>query len=163
MFGAALRNLEANVALIDDVLIHTINLMAQYKSVFALLLGREILEFDTSFHLFEATKGISTVLKVGDALHGRFVAGPPNGVLGSQRSLVNFGGGRTLAYAADGYRLNSEGIGGAEDRTDIIKAPDIVEHDCQTHFGGSAIVLNIRPIEIANGFLFHVLRKSRKN
>lgn len=62
MFGAALRDFKAYVALVYDFLVYSVNLMPEYKGVSATLLRREFLKLYAPFYLLEAAKGIALAL-----------------------------------------------------------------------------------------------------
>ena len=59
MFGAELRNLYRTVAGINHLLPNAFNLITENNSIFASLLGSEILKWNTALNLFYCVYSIS--------------------------------------------------------------------------------------------------------
>lgn len=63
MFRALLGNFKADIALIDDFLVDTVDFMPEDESIASPVLGRELLEFDAALDLFETTEGVAVALE----------------------------------------------------------------------------------------------------
>lgn len=161
MFCARLWNLQADVALIYNFLINAFGLVAEDQRIFATLLRGKVLKLDAAFHLFEAAECVAESLEFVDTPGCRLVIGPSDRIFCAERCLVDFGRGRGGADAAKCYSLYGEGVACAENRTYIIKAPHIVEHDCKPHFWQAFVMLDVNAVEVADSLFLHG-KKSKK-
>lgn len=143
VLGAALGYLETYVTLVDDLLVDSIDLVAEDEGIAASALGREVLKLDAAFHLLEAAEGVTVVLERGDTLGRSGIVDPLHRLLGAEGCLVYLGRRGAGADAAEGYPLDGKSVAGAENGSDIVEAPDIVEHDGEVHLFLAAIVVEV--------------------
>ena len=152
---AALGNFEAHVALVDDFLGHTLDLVAEYDGVASPRLRSELLQLDAPLHLLETAESVSLAL---EGLYAGICVGeilPAHRILRPESCLVDFGRRRTRADAAEHQPLDGKSVAGAEYGPDIVEAADIVEHYRERHFGLTSEVFDVRTVKVADGFLFH--------
>ena len=155
VLGATLRNFEAYVALVDNVLVHAVYFMAENEGVASAGLWREVLKLDAAFDLFETAEGVAVVLEGGYAFGCGGIVAPFDRVFGSEGCLVDFRRWRARADTTQGNSLDSKGIASAEYGSYVVEASHIVEHDCQMHLALSAVVLDVYAVKVPDCFFLH--------
>lgn len=131
VFRASLGDFKADVALIDDFLVDTVDFMPEDESIASPVLGFELLELDATLDLFETAEGVTVALECGDTFVGRRIVAPSDGVFRSESRFVNFWRGRTRADAAEDELLDGKCVTRAEDCSDVVEAANIVENHGQ--------------------------------
>lgn len=106
------------------------------------------------FSLFDAYDDISFGLELPDGLYRAFPVCPVHREFRTERGLVDLGGGRGGTDAAEDYAVGAESVAGAEGRTDVVTAADIVQNHCYGAFGEGLVFLDCgRPSSLFNNFL----------
>ena len=111
VFGALLRNLDAQVAGIDNLLGHTFHLVAQDNGGFLLIIDNKVLKSDAVMHLLDAADAVTVLFELIDAVECSGVVLPVDRLLGAKGGLVNFGLGRLRSDTAQTYTLDEERVG----------------------------------------------------
>lgn len=129
MLSAKLRYFDAHIAAVDDSLFDTFDLIAHYDGIFARGVETEVLHLDTIVRLLDAAYNIALAAKVGNSFESGIVMLPFHRVFGAEGGLMNLLRRGTGSYATKDETLDEERVACAEDRTDIVEAADIIEHD----------------------------------
>ena len=88
-------------------------------------------EGDRVMSLLDGEDGITLILKCSDGVEGVFVILPFDGFFGSEGGLMNLLIRGAATDAAEDDALDTHGVGGTEDRSDIMLAADVVKHHHQ--------------------------------
>ncbi len=157
MLCAALRNLQADIALIHNPLVYTVYLVTEYKGIAAPGFGTEILQADAALHLLESAYDAPLASEAVYAGLGRFIIIPAYGILGAESRLVDFWRRRHGAYAAERDALYRKSIAGTENRPYVVETPYVVENDCERKFRTVFETFDAQTPEIPDCFLFHAI------
>ena len=129
MLGAFLGNLQAEVRAVYDLLCDTAHFAAENKGVFASRFGDEGFERHRPLRLLDADDGISRFPQRPDGLQSIVEMLPGDAELRPEGRFVDFGGRGQGRIAAENDLVDTEGIRRPEDRSGVVRAPDIVQHD----------------------------------
>ena len=138
MLGAQLGYLQAAIAHVYYLLLHSLDLVAEDYGVAGMAVGGEVqpLELGGVLYLLYTIYIISARMKVCHGVFGTAEVAPVYTLLATQCGLVYLVVGRTGGDAAELNSLNTEGIATAEDGTHIVKGADIVEDHHNGQFVG---------------------------
>lgn len=73
---ASLGDFKADIALVDDFLVDTVDFMPEDESIASPVLRRELLELDATLDLFETAEGVAVALERGDTFVGGRIVAP---------------------------------------------------------------------------------------
>lgn len=160
MLGTNLRNFQTVVCSVYHFLCHTLYLIAHNNShgtpVFP------IHHIFTSFHLFQRNNDKTLFAQVIDAVYSILVVSPVHAVFSPQSRLVNLLMRRSPRDAAHTHLLNAEAVGGAQNRTYVIHAPYIVEHNNKGNLLRQAELFCAQAIHIQNRQFVHIETDNNK-
>ena len=85
---------------------------------------------------------------------------PRHGIFGTQSRLMDLGRRRTSGDAAKHYFLYTESIGRAKNRTDVVQAPHIVEHNGKGLFRRALKFFHRKAVHLFYGkfLIFHTAK-----
>ena len=132
MLGTVLRDFYCEIAGVDHRLLHPVNFVAEHERILAICGFRRGTfsrrQFNRVLRLLDGDDGVAVGAEGSDSVEGIGVVLPRHHLLGPERGLVNFGRRRKGADAAEGYAVDMEGVGAAENAADVIGAAHIVQH-----------------------------------
>lgn len=106
--------------------------------------------------LLDGKDGVSFGLQGTYGVEGVFVIRPRDGFFGSEGGLVNLLIRGAATDAAEDDSLDTHGVGGTEDRSDVMLAADVVKHHHQRQFVGLFVLVYIHPPHLGGRqFLTH--------
>ena len=119
-------------------------------------LFRHVFEGDGVMRLLDGKDGVSFGLEGMYGVEGVFVILPFDGLFGAKGCLMDLRVRRTTTNAAEDDALDTHGVCGTKDRTDIMLAADVVEDDYQRQFVGFFVLVYIHPPHLGGRqFLTH--------
>ena len=149
VFRAVLRDFQAQVRRVDDLLFHAAHLVAEDQRVALVRIGTEILQRRRPFRLLHAHDGVTFRPQGRHGFQGRSVMGPVHAELGTQGRLMDFRRRRRGGDAAQAELFDPEGVAGAEGRADVVLAAHVVEHQGKGRFAGLLVLLHGDPPQFA--------------
>ena len=110
--------------------------------------------------LLHRQRVITLLFKSEDCLQRVGCIFPRHGIFGTQSRLMDFGRGRTGGDAAKHYFLYTESIGRAKNRTDVVQAPHIVEHNGKGQFRRALKLFHRKAVHLFYGkfLIFHTAK-----
>lgn len=142
MFGSELRHFDTRIRKINDLLCHSVNLVAKNQSIALGRVGSETAKFERMFGLLDAYKGKSISTKCLKGIKGVVEMFPRHGEFGSKGGFVNFSRGRGGTDAAEQHFVSLKGIAASENAAHIVRAANIVQHHNQPARGRRLILLS---------------------
>lgn len=119
-------------------------------------LFRHVFEGDRVMRLLDGKDGVSFGLEGMYGVEGVFIILPFDGLFGAKGCLMDLCVRRTATDAAEDDALDTHGVCGTKDRTDIMLAADVVEDDYQRQFVGFFVLVYIHPPHLGGRqFLTH--------
>lgn len=155
VFCSELGDLEADVGGVHDLGCHAVDFMSGDNSVFFSVFGPEGVEADASLDLFEHADPIASATQFGNGVERVVEIFPFDGVFRSEGGFVDFGRRRGRGDSAKHHAVNKKGVGGPEDRSDVVERTNVVEHNRQRQFLPPAVLFDRIAMQIPDGFLFH--------
>ena len=115
-----------------------------------------VFEGDRVVCLLDGKDGIAFGLQGTYGVEGVFVILPFDGLFGSEGGLMDLLIRGAATNAAEDDALDTHGVCGTKDRTDIVLAADVVEDDYQRQFVGFFVLVYIHPPHLGGRqFLTH--------
>ena len=158
VLGAALRNLEADVAGINDALIDAVDFVPGDEGIAGARLRGELLKRYRVVDLLETAYRVTGGVQVGNGGESVGIISPSDRLLGAEGGLVDFGRRGRLRDATEHQSLDGEGIAGAEYRAYIVEGAHVVEDHGERYAPGSGKFLGREAPHIPYGFFLHSLR-----
>ena len=106
---------------------------------------RYLFEGDRVMCLLDGKDGIAFGLQGTYGVEGVFVILPFDGLFGSEGGLMDLLIRGAATNAAEDDAFDTHGVGGTEDRSDIMLAADVIKHHHQRQFVGFFILVYIHP------------------
>ena len=160
MFSAVLRNFYHAIASINYVLPYAFHFVAEHKGIFFPFFKNKLSEFMAVLGLLHRQRFITRLFKSEDCLQRVGCIFPRHGIFGTQSRLMDFGRGRTGCDAAKHNLLYTESIGRAKNRTHIVQAPHIVEHNDKGLFRRTPELVHRKAVHLFYGkfLIFHTAK-----
>ena len=140
VLGAELGNFKAGIGEIDGLLLYSADFVAEDEGGRTVGGKVKVREGNAAFGLLDGVEGVAFGAEMVEGVKGVGEMLPRNGFLGTEGGFVDFAVGRGGGNAAEVEGLEAEGVGGAEDGADVVKAADVVEHENNGGFGGLAVL-----------------------
>lgn len=130
MLGAVLRDFNDPVRCLDDFLVHSVHLIAEYQGVTFPGLRGEPVQHDRVQGLLHAENLVSLGAEFFQCIHRAAAIFPVHAEFRPEGGFVYFGRWRCRAYAAEEDPVSLERVCAPEHRAYIVSAPDIVQDYC---------------------------------
>lgn len=135
MLGSLLRDFERKVSGVHNFLLYAADFVSEYQGILAAGLPAESVQFHRMDGLFHGYYGVSFRLQAFHQGHHIVHVLGRDGLLRSERHLVQVCGRRDGTDAAQPDFVHTESVAGAESASDVVRAADIVQHQHQSAFG----------------------------
>ena len=129
-----LGDFQGEIACVDDVLPDAVDFVSEDEGVLPAGLAAEGVEPDGMDRLLDGDQGIACLAEPPDGFQGVSDVFPGHTVLRSEGRLVEFGGRRDGADAAEPDPVGLEGVGRPESGSDVVGAADVVEYQDDAAF-----------------------------